>query len=162
MALSRGSWLWLAGGGVFAAMAAGAFYIAWPLLNPDIVAAAPVDPACDLRRGPCTATLPDGGRVRFELEPKTLPLLEPLAIDVRVEGLRVHSVQVDFAGIGMNMGYNRPTLAPDGEGHYVGSTVLPVCIRYRMDWEAKVLMRTAKGLLAAPFRFSTFKGGEER
>jgi len=158
MAISRGTWFWLAAAGVFAAVAAGAFYVAWPLLNPAVVATAPLDPSCDLRRGPCTGTLPNGATVRFALEPRTLPLLEPIAIDVRVEGLRALGVEVDFAGVDMNMGYNRPRLAGEGEGHFVGKAVLPVCVRYRMDWEARVLVRTADGLMAAPFRFSTFKG----
>ena len=158
MAISRGTWFWLAAVGVFAAVAAGAFYVAWPLLNPTVVATAPLDPGCDLRRGPCTGTLPNGATVRFALEPRTLPLLEPIAIDVRVEGLRALGVEVDFAGVDMNMGYNRPRLAGEDEGHFVGKAVLPVCVRYRMDWEARVLVRTADGLMAAPFRFSTFKG----
>jgi hypothetical protein len=154
---SNGTWLWLGAAGVFAAVAAGAFYVAWPLLNPAIVASAPLDPACDLRAGPCSATLPDGAKVRFTLTPRTIPLLEPLTIDVRVDGLRALGVQVDFAGVDMNMGYNRPSLTAEGEGHYVGQTVLPVCVRYRMDWEAKVLVRTPEGMMAAPFRFSTFR-----
>lgn len=158
MPASRGTWLWLAGGGLFAAMAAGALYVAWPLLNPAVVATAPLDPQCDLRQGPCTAVLPDGGRVRLGLAPSTLPLLEPLAIEVRLDGLRAFAVEVDFAGVDMNMGYNRPRLAAEGEGRYVGNTVLPVCVRQRMDWEARVLVRTPDGLMAAPFRFSTYKG----
>jgi hypothetical protein len=154
---SRGIWLWIAGVGLFAAVAAAAFYAAWPILNPRIVAAAPLDPTCDLRQGACVATLPNGGRVRFALEPKALPLLEPLTIDVRVEGLRALGVEVDFAGVDMNMGYNRPSLLAEGTGRYVGKTVLPACVRQRMDWQAKVLVRTPDGLMAAPFRFSTYK-----
>jgi hypothetical protein len=154
---SRGIWLWIAGVGLFAAVAAAAFYAAWPILNPRIVAAAPLDPGCDLRQGACVATLPNGGRVRFALEPKGLPLLEPLTIDVRVEGLHALGVEADFAGVDMNMGYNRPRLKADGEDHYVGQAVLPVCVRYKMDWEARVLVRTPEGLVAAPFRFSTYK-----
>ena len=157
MAVSRGTWFWLAAGGVFAAVAAGAFYVAWPLLNPTVVATAPLDPGCDLRRGPCVVTLPNGAAVRFALEPRTIPLLEPLTIDVHVAGMRALGVQVDFAGVDMNMGYNRPSLVAEGEGRYVGKTVLPVCVRHRMDWEARVLIRTADGLVATPFRFSTFK-----
>ena len=154
---SRGIWLWIAGVGLFAAVVAAAFYAAWPILNPRIVAAAPLDPTCDLRHGACVATLPNGGRVRFALEPKGLPLLEPLAIEVRVEGLRALGVEVDFAGVDMNMGYNRPALLAEGTGRYVGKAVLPVCVRQRMDWEARVLVRTPDGLMAAPFRFSTYK-----
>lgn len=158
MATSRVTWVWLAAAGVFAAAAAGAIFVAWPLLNPSVVATAPLDPGCDLRRDACTSPLPGGAWVRLNLEPKTIPLLEPLTIDVHVEGLNALGVEVDFAGVDMNMGYNRPRLIAAGSGHFVGKTVLPVCVRYRMDWEAKVLIRTAQGLIAAPFGFSTFKG----
>ena len=157
MLLGRSTWIWLAGGGLFAAMAAAALYVAWPLLNPQIVATAPLDPQCDLRQGACTARLPDGGEVRLELDPKTLPLLEPLRIAVDVEGLRALGVEVDFAGVDMNMGYNRPALAAEGTGRFVGTTVLPVCVRHRMDWEARVLVRTPEGVVAAPYRFSTYR-----
>ena len=95
--------------------------------------------------------------MQFGLSPTTLPLLEPLAIDVRLDGLRTFGVEVDFAGVDMNMGHNRPSLRQEGEGRYVGTAILPVCVRYRMDWEARVLVRTRDGLVAAPFRFATFK-----
>ena len=95
--------------------------------------------------------------MRFGLEPKDLPLLEPLAIEVRLDRLRADAVEVDFAGVDMNMGYNRPRLSHDDDSRYLGTTVLPVCVRHRMDWEARVLIRTPDGLMAAPFRFSTFK-----
>lgn len=157
MSGSRGIWIWLTGAGLFAAMAAAALHVAWPLLNPTVVATAPIDPRCDLRQGPCTGILPNGGRVHLQLEPRSLPLLEPLRIEVRLEGLRAFGVDVDFAGVDMNMGYNRPSLQAGGDGRYSGTTVLPVCVRYRMDWEARVLVRTADGLMAAPFRFATFK-----
>jgi hypothetical protein len=157
MPAARSTWIWIAGGGLFAALAAAALHVAWPLLNPQIVATAPLDPQCDLRQGACMARLPEGGAVRLDLDPKTLPLLEPLRIAVDVEGLRALGVEVDFAGVDMNMGYNRPALAAEGAGRFVGTTVLPVCVRYRMDWEARVLVRTPAGLVAAPFRFATFK-----
>jgi hypothetical protein len=157
MTAARSTWIWIAGGGLFAALAAAALHVAWPLLNPQVVATAPLDPQCDLRAGACTARLPDGAAVRLELDPKTLPLLEPLRIAVEVEGLRALGVEVDFAGVDMNMGYNRPALAAEDAGRFVGTTVLPVCVRHRMDWEARVLVRTPAGLVAAPFRFATFK-----
>jgi hypothetical protein len=153
----RSLWIWIAGAGLFAALAAAALHVAWPLLNPQIVATAPLDPQCDLRLGACTARLPDGGAVRLELDPRTLPLLEPIRIGVEIEGLRALGVEVDFAGVDMNMGYNRPALTAEGAGRFVGTTVLPVCVRHRMDWEARVLVRTPAGLVAAPFRFATYK-----
>lgn len=154
---SRSRWLLAAGSAAFVAVAAGAFYVAWPLLNPQVVATASIDSTCDLRQAPCVATLPSGATVRFGLEPRTIPLLEPIRIDVEVRGLNALGVEVDFAGVDMNMGYNRPALASQGDGRFSGEVTIPVCVRNRMEWEAKVLVRTSAGLMAAPYRFWTFR-----
>lgn len=129
---------------------------AWPLLFPEIRLLAPLDPACELRRAPCLARFPDGGRVYFSLEPRDLPVLAPLQIEVRLEGMTARALEVDFAGTDMNMGYNRVTLTREDEsGRWRGQTRLPVCVREVMGWEARVLLWTEAGLLAAPFRFET-------
>jgi hypothetical protein len=37
--------------------------------------------------------------------------------------------------------------------------MLPVCVRDRMTWEARVLLHYADGLRAAPFRFDSLRPG---
>jgi hypothetical protein len=53
------------------------------------------------------------------------------------------------------MADNRVTLSSAGAGGYHGQTMLPVCVRSRMGWEATVLIHIKSGLLVAPFRFET-------
>lgn len=126
-----------------------------PLLAPggDLVAVADED--CDLRAGPCTAHFPGGGAVTVSLEPRGIPVVRPLAIEVTTQALEVSAVAVDFSGVDMNMGYNRSSLRPAGQGLYRGQGMLPVCVSGRMRWEARVLVATPAGLFAAPFRFET-------
>jgi hypothetical protein len=38
--------------------------------------------------------------------------------------------------------------------------MLPVCVRDRMTWEARVLLQFPQRLLAAPFRFETLRPGQ--
>jgi hypothetical protein len=147
--------LWLVFGTLFAALTGAALYKAWPLLYPQVLASAPLDPACDLRSGPCTARFADGAEVRFGLDPRTLFPMAPLRIEVEVRGVEARSAEVDFAGTDMNMGYNRVTLTQTQAGRYEGQGMLPVCVRNRMEWEANVMLRTAAGTLVAPFRFET-------
>lgn len=129
----------------------------WPILFPSMIAVAPLVPDCDLRQGGgCTAVLPDGGKVQLAIEPRDIPVLKPLTLIVRTQGVHLTRVEVDFAGVDMNMGYNRVELSQDSEGLWQGQATLPVCIRKRMRWEAKVLLQTEVGLLAAPFQFDTF------
>lgn len=135
-------------------------YKAWPLLYPKTMALAPLDPGCRLRQGPCTVTFAEGGSVTLAIVPQGIPVVAPLAIRVDLAGLQALGVEVDFAGVDMNMGFNRVTLEPEGEGRYQGKGMLPVCVRDRMTWEAKVLVQTRAGLVAAPFRFETSRSGQ--
>lgn len=153
--------LWLVAGVLFLALAGVAVYRVWPLLNPDLTQIAPLDPGCDLRAGPCAGVLPGGGRITFGITPEAIPVLQPLRLDVRVQGLAAERVAVDFRGLEMNMGYNRPQLAAVAEGHFSGTGRIPVCVRDAMEWEARVLVESDRGLVAAPFRFITVKPGVE-
>ncbi|MBU0500512.1 MAG: hypothetical protein KJ558_06510 [Gammaproteobacteria bacterium] len=159
---------------VLAALAGGAVYVAWPILFPKVSHSLSPDPACDLRAGDCRLVFPSGEGVVFRILPRDIPLIEPIQIQVDLEGLQARKVMVDFAGIGMNMGFNRPELKPVGRQHdaqegasvpggripgvtFAGSTRIPVCVRKRMDWEARVMVETPEGLRVAPFRFYTLK-----
>jgi hypothetical protein len=116
---------------------------------------APLDPACDLHRGPCQSVFPNGAKVSLSIEPRPIRALKPLQIRVQTEGIDAQSVAVDFRGVDMNMGYNRPQLKAVAAGQYAGTWVLASCGLEHMVWEATVLIETAKHKMAAPFRLET-------
>ncbi len=115
------------------------------------------NPDYELRNGPCRAELPAGGSIEFSIEPRSIPLMKPLSLTVNVHDIEVSAAEIDFVGIGMNMGYNRPQLKQVSSNRFEGSTTLPVCILQRMEWEARLLLETDKGTVMAPFRFYTDK-----
>lgn len=125
------------------------------LLHPAPSRLAEPDPGCDLRIGACRARFADGATVTFALEPRRIPVLTPLDLRVRLNGIDAQQVQVDFVGVDMDMGFDRVGLQQQEPGLYVGRATLPVCVRASMEWEARVLVLTAQGLVAAPFRFTT-------
>ena len=125
--------------------------------EPQVIATLPVDTDCDLHAGPCQSSLPQGGTVSFIIEPRSLPLLKPLQLQVETKGIEVSKTEVDFVGVGMNMGYNRPGLKKIGADQFAGETTLPVCVRRKMEWEAKVLLHTPEGIVMAPFKFYTLR-----
>lgn len=151
--------LWLALIALLAAVAGVAVYKLRPLLNPQAVLTGEADPGCDLRLSGCSARFPGGGSVSFEIEPSGIPVVTPLVLRVSVSGIAADAVEVDFAGVDMNMGYNRAALSPAGVGRFEGNGMLPICVRDRMTWEARVLLHGPSGLVAAPFRFETSRGG---
>lgn len=116
-----------------------------------------VDPACDLRKGACTAKLPEGGIVRFSIEPKSMPLLKSLKLQLKLEGVEVEKVKVAFVGVDMDMGFNQVTLEAVDQYQYEGNGLLSICTRTKMEWEARVMLYTNNGLVVAPFRFYTIK-----
>jgi hypothetical protein len=126
-----------------------------PRLNPPQKISLPLDPACDLHQRPCAALLPGGGRLEFSLEPRPIPVLKPLRLEVRATGVKADSMEVDFAGVDMKMAFNRPRLKPGKEGLFTGQTSLPVCVRDKMSWQATVLVESDGKQIAVPFRFET-------
>lgn len=124
-----------------------------PMLLPKTDMTVSPDPGCDLHRGACSATLPGGGRLGFALSPRPIPVTAPLEILVELDSLEADKLTVDFAGVNMAMGYNRPTLARTGPGRHAGQTTLPVCVTGRMTWQATVLIESGRTHIAVPFRF---------
>ncbi len=130
-----------------------------PLLQPEAQEQAALDPDCDLRQAPCESALPSGASIRFAVEPPSIPVLQPLQLRVQLQGLDARRVEVDFTGVDMAMGYNRVRLDSVGPGAFAGQGVLPVCVRARMEWEARVLVDTGEARVVAPFRFETVRPG---
>ncbi len=126
-----------------------------PVLLPKADLTVAPETPCDLHRSPCAAALPGGGRVELSVLPRPIPMVKPLTVEVAVSGVAVDRVEVDFAGLEMNMGLNRPLLAGRGDGRFAGGTTLPVCITGAMAWQATVLLETPGERIAVPFRFGS-------
>lgn len=158
--LKSNNWvLWSAFGGLLIAVCVLAIVRAWPLLFPDAAISVAADPACDLRSGPCAAEVAPAGRVSLSIEPRGIPVMQPLGLRVEIRGIDARSVKVDFSGIDMNMGFNRIALERKEEGVYTGSGILPVCIRDAMEWEANVMIDTPQGPISVAYRFMTVRPG---
>ncbi|QKT02381.1 hypothetical protein HUS23_00235 [Ectothiorhodospiraceae bacterium 2226] len=108
--------------------------------------------ACDLHRGPCRSAV-DGGSVTLTLAPRPIRALQPLDIDVQVEGVPVQAAAVSFSGVDMYMGHNRVRLQSLGAGRYVGEGTLPVCVTGRMTWSAELILEGPDAVRVVPFHF---------
>ena len=126
-----------------------------PLLLAKADVTVAVTPGCDLNRSACAADLPAGGRVELAITPRPLPLVRPLQIMVTVTGRVADKVAIDFAGQSMDMGYNRQPLTADGQGHYRGEAMLPVCVSGSMVWRATLIIDGGRQRIAVPFLFAT-------
>ena len=153
----RAALIWLAVTALALTAVAVSVYKAWPLLYPQTAERARLNPDCNLRESPCRVRFQSGGTVMLDIQPRGIPVLRPLEIQVELDALPTpQRVELDFAGVDMDMGYNRVVLhSAKNNGSYSGSGMLPICVRDRMTWEARVLLYRPDGILAAPFRFET-------
>ena len=86
-------------------------------------------------------------------------MVRPFQVEVRLEGIDAGRIEVDFAGIEMNMGFNRIELTAGAAGLHAGEASLPVCISGQMDWQVTVLVETGRQRIAIPFRFASAPHG---
>ena len=126
-----------------------------PLLLPRADVVVQPDPACNLQRQACKATLPSGGTVELAMATRPIPMVKPFEVQVTTSGFSPGRVEVDFAGIEMNMGLNRPELAAHGNGRFAAQVTLPVCITGAMDWQVTVLIENGGERIAIPWRFGS-------
>lgn len=90
----------------------------------------------------------------FSISPDNIPLMQRLTLTVEVEGLAFNEAWVEIRGIDMDMGQNRTRLRNVDRATWVGETILPICSRRHMRWEA--VIRFGEELnIEIPFRFAT-------
>lgn len=126
-----------------------------PSADQTVALTLPLDKSCDLQQGACSSSLPGGGKLTLAMTPRPIPVLRPLKLEVTLQGAKAKTVEVDFSGVDMKMGYNRPQLQESGDGHFGGETTLPICSVSSMAWRATVLVQLGDQLVAVPFEFVT-------
>ncbi|HNC17771.1 MAG TPA: hypothetical protein PKN13_06925 [Accumulibacter sp.] len=129
-----------------------AYYLA-PRLSPRSDIILPLSD-CDLNQGNCQTVLPNGERMVFSIEPRPIPAVKPLQLQLIVDRNDLRQVEVDFAGATMQMGYNRTRLAKQADGQrFIGQATLPICTTGAMQWQATVILDTGTASIAVPFHF---------
>ncbi len=130
-----------------------------PLLLPKADLTLTPTAGCDLNQQACHADMPGGGHIELALAPHPIPVVKPLQVTATIVGAAPDKVELDFQGVVMNMGFNRVTLAPAGDGRYTGEATIPVCVTGRMLWRATVVVETASQRIAVPFLFEAPTSG---
>lgn len=122
-----------------------------------ISAQAQVEDSCNLNKQVCYSSIPNIGKISFSITPKPIPLVSELSLTVTSDIKNIKQVIVDFKGIDMQMGPNKVVLKEVTSTQFTGKGMLPVCIRYSMNWLASVYIETSDGLYMAPYVFETHK-----
>ncbi len=114
---------------------------------------------CPLHLQACTAKLPMGGEIHFDITPNTPDPTEELYLTTRFRNIDPDAVRVKFEGKTMNMGYLEYDLKQSentGESvQYSGKGGLSVCIRGAMEWIVSVNVQIEKTNYEIPFEMET-------
>jgi hypothetical protein len=123
-----------------------------PLLLPKADLELKPEAGCNLNLGPCRTTF-SGGSIELAIDPRPVPVVRPMQVVATVTGVEPSKVEIDFAGVTMNMGYNRVTLDAGPDGRYSGQATIPVCITGRMAWQATLMIEAPGQRISVPFLF---------
>lgn len=126
-----------------------------PILLPTPDVSVFPDKHCDLQQRDCGVALPDGGQVILSMGTRPIPLVKPFRVEVKASGVDPRLVEVDFEGVDMKMGMNRPQLQNEGGGVFSAQATLPICVTGIMEWQATVLLELGDKRIAIPYRFTT-------
>ncbi len=107
---------------------------------------------CNIVQHACPASIP-GGVVALRLLAPSSTLAGPFQVSLATQGITPDKVEIDFAGVGMDMGPSRTTLKPASDGHYTTETRLPVCITGAMQWRATVVVHMRGQRTIIPYAF---------
>ncbi len=107
---------------------------------------------CNIVQRACPASIP-GGVVALRLLAPSTTLAGSFQVSLTTQGIVPDKVEIDFAGVDMDMGPSRTTLKPDGNGHYTAETRLPACITGAMLWRATVVLHMRGQRAIIPYAF---------
>ena len=122
----------------------------------------PMVEGCSLHLEPCSTSLPMGGKMIFEINPKQPNPTELLHLSARFQQIEPQAVRVRFKGETMNMGYLEHVKyelprkdTTDGSILFSGVGGLSVCISGLMEWIALVNIQIGDTIYEVPFKFET-------
>lgn len=114
---------------------------------------------CDTAAG-CRVQL-DDGVATLSIHPTSLPVGQPLQVDVNLSGMAARKVTMEFIGRDMPMGLMPFTLSPQGNngatgGHYSGTGRVDFCTTDPdMAWLARLKIETHQTIKIIVFELDT-------
>ena len=112
----------------------------------------PPTTGCDLNRERCTADT-RWGALNLELSPRPLPVLNPIAIEVRFDRAYASEVSAQLDGVEMDMGLNLATLQRVDGQTLRGQLIIPVCLTGTMKWRLRLIIKDGAQEQNADFSF---------
>jgi len=120
--------------------------------------------ACDLNVASCVLSMANDQRITLSIDPKPIPLLQPLQLEARLAGFTTPPEQIQLVVEGMNMymGYQRTWLKPttpamQANAIFQGTLQIPTCEEQAMRWKVTLLFPPESAIPPAVFFMNTLR-----
>lgn len=113
----------------------------------------PASSGCDLNRERCTADT-RWGALQLELSPRPLPVLNPIALEVRFDRANQTRISAQLDGVDMDMGPNLATLQRVDGQTLRGQLIIPICLTGTMKWRLRLVIKDGAQEQTADFSFA--------
>ncbi|NVJ53279.1 MAG: hypothetical protein HWD90_06270 [Campylobacteraceae bacterium] len=110
---------------------------------------------CDLHKTSCTIKIQDGTEFTLNIEPKTIPLMEPLKFIIKSNNENLENLTLNIYATNMFMGEFNLPIKNLGNGNYEAIGTLPTCPVGDMEWNADIKIEKATENIGARFQFKT-------
>ncbi|TDY01162.1 hypothetical protein [Thiohalophilus thiocyanatoxydans] len=154
---------------VLIAIAGGYSWVAIDHTDNDPAPAAPTETvslqvtetACRDTRAACRATHPELGDISLRF-PEGAYYMQRFEAELRLaKSTELDRVTLDLDMTEMDMGRNRFTLSPAGEGIWRGELLLPICVTGRVDWQVRVQLDRGERRYEAAFPLNVTRAPEQ-
>jgi hypothetical protein len=113
------------------------------------------DKNCDLHKTPCFIKIQDGTSFELDVEPKTIPLMEPLKFSIKSNSSQLKDLYINIYATNMFMGDFNIPFKNLGNGNYEAIGTLPTCPVGDMQWNAEIRVEKLNETIGARFQFKT-------
>ncbi|MGP9663719.1 hypothetical protein ACT3TY_03675 [Halomonas sp. AOP22-C1-8] len=114
--------------------------------------------SCDVNVHPCSAVLGDGRQLTFHIDVNgPIEALASLPLEVNIQGIPAHQVNVDLIDRYRDSGTGRFVLDAISPGHFRGHGQVDREVETATPWRARVILETPEGNLGSWFDFEVVK-----
>ena len=97
----------------------------------------------------------DGTTFELKIEPKTIPLMQPLKFIIKSNNYNLQGLYLNIYATNMFMGDFKLPIKNIGNGNYEAVGTLPTCPVGDMQWNADIRVEKLTKTIGARFQFKT-------
>ena len=112
---------------------------------------------CQIQQSSCKVEIDQGKFVTLDILPRGIPEIQPLSIDINLEGVDSKEVLINFEGLDIDHQLFPYPLERQNDKHFKGKGFLSLCFLREMHWLANVTVVGKEKTWKISFPFVTHR-----